>query len=74
MQYITAKDGQTWDYIALQATGQEFDMDLLINANKYALYDVITFADGDVVSIPDEVVQTAASVQSAFSIIESPWG
>lgn len=70
-QTITTKEGQTWDFIALQAVGSEFALDSLISANAYAFYDTLTFSDGDLIEIPADVVKDAASVQSAF--IPSPW-
>lgn len=66
MKYMTHK-GQTWDYVAYQTTGEEMAMDAIISANEYYYSDVITFDDGDILNIPDVVIQEVA-------VIPSPWG
>lgn len=65
MQYRT-HNGQTWDYVAYQTTGEEMAMDAIILANDYYYSDVITFDDGDILNIPDVVIQEVA-------VIPSPW-
>lgn len=65
MQY-DAKDGQTWDYVAYLTTGDEMSMDAIISNNDYYYSNVVTFEDGDIVEIPDMVIQEVA-------IIPSPW-
>lgn len=65
MQYRT-HNGQTWDYVAYQTTGEEMAMDAIILSNDYYYSDVITFDDGDILNIPDVVIQDVA-------VIPSPW-
>lgn len=60
-------EGQTWDVIAYDQLGDCFAMDSLLDANSYYHTDVVTFSDGDEITIPDSVVVETAT-------ISSPWG
>ena len=48
----TAKQGQTWDEIALEVYGDEVYADFLMQ-NNYALLDTLIFSAGDTLNTPD---------------------
>lgn len=66
MNSYSTKDGETWDSIAYRLFSDSFMMDQLLESNKYLYYDTITFEDGDIITIPDNVIKESA-------IIENPW-
>lgn len=67
MMEITCTKGQTWDVLALNHLGDEFRMDELLSENQYFHSDILTFENGDKISIPERVIEE-------ISIIKSPWG
>lgn len=67
MMEIKCTKGQTWDVLALNHLGDEFRIDELLSENQYFHSDVLTFENGDKISIPERVVEE-------ISIIKSPWG
>lgn len=48
----TARQGQTWDEIALEVYGDEVYADFLMQ-NNYELLDVLIFSAGDTLNTPD---------------------
>ena len=63
---MTATSGMTWDVIAYQQTGDEFQMDGIMSANSFAFSDVVTFEGGEVIAIPSVVVVDSQT-------IAAPW-
>lgn len=66
MNTYSTKEGETWDSIAYDLFDDSFVMDNVLEANAYDFYDVLTFDDGDVLSIPAKVIKESA-------IISNPW-
>lgn len=75
MTEYTAKNGETWDSIAYDIFSDGFAMDMLLEANDYAYYDTVTFADGDVIQIPQQAVVESAIIPNPWdsSVIANPW-
>lgn len=52
----TARQGQTWDEIALEVYGDEVYAGFLMQ-NNYELLDVLIFSAGDTLNTPDLVLE-----------------
>jgi len=77
MTEYTAKNGETWDSIAYDIFSDGFAMDTLLEANDYEYYDTVTFADGDVIQIPQQAIMESAIIPNpwdAATVIDNPWG
>lgn len=66
MNTYSCKDGQTWDYVSYLVFKDSFMLDEMLKANSYEYSDTITFGDGDIINIPDNVIKESA-------IINNPW-
>lgn len=66
MKTVIAANGDTWDSIAYKYLGDEFQCDLVMEANARHYSDVLVFDGGERLQIPDEIV-------SVSNIIKAPW-
>lgn len=63
----TANNEETWDMVAYNAVGDEFQMDTILRDNSYDYSDVVLFDGGEILNVQSQVVVDA-------SIIKAPWG
>ena len=63
---MIVSNGATWDSIAFDAVGNEFQMDDIMAQNRRDHADVLIFEGGEQITIPDSSYQAAA-------IVEPPW-
>lgn len=61
-----ATNGMTWDVIAYQQIGDEFQMDNIMAANAFELSDVVTFDGGEAITVPSVAVVDSQT-------IAAPW-
>ena len=67
-----AKQGQTWDEIALEVYGSEVYADFLMQ-NNYKLLDTLIFSAGDTLNTPD-LIETVEGDAPPWVDTEEPTG
>lgn len=79
MKKIIATQDDCWDTIAYKTYNDEFYFEQIMQAN-WRLSDVVMFAGGERVIIPDEIEVDNRLIASPWqtgtqvTIIKSPWG
>lgn len=67
----TAKQGQTWDEVALEVYGDEAYAGYLMQSN-YKLLDTLIFSAGDIIVVPD-LVETVSADTPPWVDTEEVW-
>jgi hypothetical protein len=66
MKY-TANNEESWDMVAFNVVGDEFQMDTILHDNRYYYSDLVLFEGGESLDVQSQVVVDS-------SVIKAPWG